>query len=190
MNHLFFDTETTGLPKNWNAPASDISNWPRLVQLAWLHSDGEGNELGTGNLIIQPNGFLIPVDASKVHGISQERALKEGIHLAEALDQFNHALENTQVIVAHNISFDLKIMGAEYIRADKKNPLLGKKEICTMKSSTDFCQISGKYGYKWPNLQELYQTLFGESFTGAHDAEKDVEITAQCFWELRKQKVV
>lgn len=189
-NYLFFDTETTGLPKNWKAPASDVNNWPRLVQLAWLQTDGKGKEIGKGNLIIKPEGFLIPADSAKVHRISQEIAEKNGIYLAEALDQFDKALAITKVIVAHNIDFDLKIMGAEYIRLNRKNGLLDKKEICTMKSSTDFCQITGKYGYKWPNLQELYQSLFGESFTGAHDAEKDVEITAKCYWELVNQAVL
>lgn len=33
---LFFDTETIGLPKIWNAPISDIDNWPRLIELAYL----------------------------------------------------------------------------------------------------------------------------------------------------------
>ncbi len=32
--YLIFDTETTGLPKNYNAPLTDADNWPRLVQLA------------------------------------------------------------------------------------------------------------------------------------------------------------
>jgi hypothetical protein len=34
--YLFFDTETTGLPKSWKAPVTDVNNWPRLVQLAFL----------------------------------------------------------------------------------------------------------------------------------------------------------
>ena len=34
--YLFFDTETTGLPRRWNAPVTDVDNWPRLVQLAWI----------------------------------------------------------------------------------------------------------------------------------------------------------
>ena len=25
---FFFDTETTGLPRNWKAPITDIDNWP------------------------------------------------------------------------------------------------------------------------------------------------------------------
>lgn len=36
MKYLFIDTETTGLPKEYDAPYTDIDNWPRLVQLAWI----------------------------------------------------------------------------------------------------------------------------------------------------------
>ena len=43
--YLFFDTETTGLPKRWNAPVTDLENWPRLVQLAWIMYDDRGNML-------------------------------------------------------------------------------------------------------------------------------------------------
>ena len=67
--YLFFDTETTGLPKNWNAPITDLNNWPRLVQLAYLCYDNEGNELSRGDFIVKPEGFTIPRDASRIHGI-------------------------------------------------------------------------------------------------------------------------
>ena len=39
---LIFDTETTGLPKKWNAPISDSANWPRCIQLAWQLHDNNG----------------------------------------------------------------------------------------------------------------------------------------------------
>ena len=58
--YLFFDTETTGLPKNWKAPVTDLSNWPRLVQLAYLLTDGERKKIYGGDFIIKPVGFTIP----------------------------------------------------------------------------------------------------------------------------------
>ena len=58
--YLFFDTETTGVPKNYKAPITDLDNWPRLVQLGWILCDEQGSELQTGNDIIKPNGFIIP----------------------------------------------------------------------------------------------------------------------------------
>lgn len=58
--YLFFDTETTGLPKRWNAPVTDLENWPRLVQLAWIMYDDRGNMLESRDVIVKPEGFTIP----------------------------------------------------------------------------------------------------------------------------------
>jgi len=76
--YLFFDTETTGLPRNWKAPVTDLNNWPRLVQLAYLLYDENGNKITGGDYIIKPEGFTIPINASRIHGISTERAIREG----------------------------------------------------------------------------------------------------------------
>lgn len=57
--YLFFDTETTGLPKRWNAPVTDLENWPRLVQLAWIMYDDRGNMLESRDVIVKPEGFTI-----------------------------------------------------------------------------------------------------------------------------------
>lgn len=59
---------------NYKAPNYDIQNWPRLVQLAWILADDKGNKIHSGNLIVRPDGFEIPTDAAKVHGITTEIA--------------------------------------------------------------------------------------------------------------------
>lgn len=76
MKYIFFDTETTGVPKNYKAPSSNTDNWPRLVQLAWILTDDHGETINSGNLIVKPNGFTIPTEASRIHGITTEKALK------------------------------------------------------------------------------------------------------------------
>ena len=85
---LIYDTETTGLPRDWNAPISDSDNWPRLVQLAWQLHDANGKLLSRGNRIVQPDGFTIPYNSTKIHGITTERAQAEGIPLAEVAAEF------------------------------------------------------------------------------------------------------
>ena len=188
--YLFFDTETTGMPNNYKAPSSDTNNWPRLVQLAWILADEEGNRIHTGNFIIKPEDFVIPIDATKVHGITTQRAKEEGISLAEAIEQFKTDMDVATFIVGHNIEFDKKIVGAEMIRLGMKDELEKKKSYCTMQSSIDFCKIPDKYGYKYPKLQELYRKLFGKNFEDAHNAMSDIEATEKCFWELRKRKLI
>ena len=56
--YLFFDTETTGLPRNWKAPVTDLDNWPRMVQIAWILTDGEGEQLDIADYIIKPGVFI------------------------------------------------------------------------------------------------------------------------------------
>ena len=78
---LTFDSETTGLPKNYKAPLSDSDNWPRLVQLAWQINDNKGKLKSNKSFIIKPQGFTIPYNSEKVHGISTEIAQKKGHNL-------------------------------------------------------------------------------------------------------------
>ena len=67
---LTFDTETTGLPKNFNAPVSESENWPRLVQLAWQLNDNNGRLISVNSHIIKPDSYSIPYNSEKIHGIS------------------------------------------------------------------------------------------------------------------------
>jgi DNA polymerase III subunit epsilon len=187
---LFFDTETTGLPKNWRATVHDIDNWPRVVQLAWQFYDEVGNVIIEANRIIKPVGFIIPTQASDVHGITTEIALKEGIDLREALLEFADILSVAQYLIAHNISFDENVTGAEFLRTQLPLELFSLPKYDTMKASTDYCKIPGNYGFKFPNLTELHNCLFQEGFEGAHDALADVRACARCFFELRKRGVI
>lgn len=188
--YLFFDTETTGLPQNYNAPIEDLNNWPRLVQLAWSIYDKNGEKIDSSSFIIKPEGFEIPEQASSVHGITTERALKEGQKLENILQEFSQAISQAKIIVAHNMSFDEKIIGAEFLRTGVNHELFETIRVCTKEEATDYCQIPGNYGYKWPRLSELHIKLFGEDFEGAHDAMTDVEACARCFFELTKRGVI
>ena len=184
--YLFFDTETTGLPKNWKAPLTDLNNWPRLVQLAYLFYDKNGNKISGGDFIIKPDGFKIPIEVTKIHGISTERANAEGIALLQVLQDFQALVSKAEYLVAHNINFDEKIVGAEFLRNKMTNSIAPKNKICTMQSTTNFCALNGPYGYKWPKLSELHYKLFKTGFEEAHNAAVDINATAKCFWELKR----
>ncbi len=190
--YLFFDTETTGIPRNHDAPASDTANWPRLVQIAWSLTDEKGNELRSQASIIRPNGFEIPASATRVHGITTATAQRLGVEIKRVLTAFSKDLAAAEVLVAHNAQFDERVVGAEFYRSGRKsNPLSGKKLYCTMRSSTAFCRIpGGPRGFKWPKLQELHRALFGVEFESAHDAVADVRACVRCFFELRRRGVI
>ncbi len=189
--YLIFDTETTGLPRSYSAPMSDLDNWPRLVQLAWQLHDDRGRLLSNKNYIIRPEGFTIPFNAEKVHGISTKRALEEGHDLKEILQIFREDVIQSKYLVGHNIGFDIHVVGSEYLREALVMPFEGMAELDTKDISTQFCALPGGKGgkYKWPTLTELHQKLFGEGFGDAHDAAYDVAATARCFFGLINQKI-
>ena len=189
MKILFFDTETTGLPKNWKAPVHQLDNWPRLVQIAWQVYDSNGNLLEEHDYVIKPVGFIISIEASAVHKITTEKALEIGVDLLTILKAFSSSVNGCGLLVAHNYSYDYNIMGAELLRNGIENSLYEKEHICTMNASTDFCKIPGPYGYKWPKLEELYKILFDESFN-AHNALDDIRATTRCFWKLSSLNVI
>lgn len=189
-NYLFFDTETTGLPKNYKSPYTDTDNWPRLVQLAYILCDSNGQVIDNGCWIVKPNNFIIPNEASDIHRITNERAQLEGLPINIVLNNFKSILNQSDYLIAHNISFDVNILGAELTRSNIKSNIDSIIKVCTMENSTNYCAIKGNYGYKWPKLSELYFNLFNANFEEAHDAAVDIEATYKCFWELINKKII
>ncbi len=185
--YLIFDTETTGLPKRWDAPISDTNNWPRCIQIAWQLHDAMGNCIEHQDYLVKPDGFNVPFDAEKIHGISTELAQDQGLPLIEVLQKFKETLNRTKFIVGQNVKFDLNIMGAEFFREGLDNVLqeLPVLDTCTEHTAA-LCQIpGGRYGkFKLPTLSELHEFLFNERFVEAHNATADVEATTRCFFEL------
>ena len=104
--YLIFDTETTGLPQNFNAPLSDSDNWPRMVQIAWQLHDENGELIENQDYIIKPEGYDIPFNATRIHGISTKMAQEQGRDLQEVLEEFTEVLKKTKVVAGHNIDFD------------------------------------------------------------------------------------
>ena len=116
---LIFDTETTGLPKNWSAPITDSDNWPRCIQLAWQLHDANGALVEHKDFIIKPDGFDIPYESEQIHGISTALAQDQGVSLATVLDNFLAALAKAQYVVGHNVGFDVNVVGAELHRMQR-----------------------------------------------------------------------
>lgn len=187
---LFFDTETNGLPLDYNAPSSNTNNWPRLVQLSWILATSDASIISKGDFIIKPKGFTISSKSIQLHGITNERANNEGVDIEKALEVFLDDVSKAKFLVGHNINFDMKVVGAELYRLNKKDVLQSKRSICTMKESINFCAIPTLRGYKYPKLQELYYKLFGKNFSDAHNSASDTQATMDCFFELLKRNII
>lgn len=183
---LIFDTETTGLPRNFNAPLTDFDNWPRAVQVAWQLHDLDGKLIEVKDFVIKPDGFDIPYNAAKIHGITTEVAQHYGVSLEEAMAEFSKDVEKASFLIGHNIQFDVNILGCEFLRMGQSNILEGMSTIDTSNETASFCQLPGGKGggYKYPKLEELHVKLFNEGFAEAHNAAADVEATTRAFLEL------
>lgn len=188
---LVFDTETTGLPLRDNAPLSDFDNWPRAVQIAWQLHDDQGKLIEAKDYVIRPDGFDIPYNTAKFHGITTAVAQEYGVDLAFAMEVFSKALAQTKFIVGHNLAFDNNILGCEYLRLGQENLLANYPVLDTGDDTREYCQLPGGRGggFKMPKLIELHEKLFGKAFAEAHNAAADVEATARCFFEAVRLRI-
>lgn len=177
--YLIVDTETTGTLKMGRPP-------PRLVEIAWLVCDAMGGVAERGDRVIRPDGFTIPVSASRIHGITTRYARRAGVPVREALDALSLVANKSSTIVAHNLRFDLAVIAGEYRRVGVPDPLAALSGLCTMESTSSLCGIRRGSGYKWPALSELHQMLFGIPYEGAHRAASDAEACARCFFALKE----
>ena len=184
---LFLDTETTGLPSNWKAP---YDQWPRMVSLAFSLVRGD-EILGQNEYIIKPEGYEIPLEASKIHGITTEEAQAKGNDIQMVLIQLATMVELADLVVFHNSSFDTSIISGEQIRAGWKPEELihnNPKIFCTKEKSTTILKIpSGRGGaWNWPSLAELCK-FCGVENKGAHNALNDVIATKECYFYMVEQ---
>lgn len=184
MKLLFVDTETNGLPADYNAPPTALDNWPKIVSIAWI-AYTDRKLTSAGEFILKPDDFEIEASASAIHGITQERAERKGLNRKTVFIDFACAVFCADLIVGHNLAFDRNVIEAEFIRHELNPRFCTRAQIDTMTETVDFVGIAGKFGKcKWPKLAELHQKLFGEDFENAHSALADIEATARCFWAL------
>jgi len=181
---LFVDTETNGLPKDYNVSAYETGNWPRMLQICWVITDSEGKTLKRRNYYIRPEGFELLPKIFNPHAIPEEILKKEGVPIKDVLEEFSRDILTADVVVGHNIRFDKSVIQAELVRALLPDAFEGKRCYCTMIGTKKLCGFVGKHGLKYPKLNELYRLIFHEDIEGAHDASNDVDATMKCFFWL------
>ena len=186
MKYLFIDTETTGLPKDENLSPMITDNWPRLVSVAYILCD-ERKIVDRNYYIIKPNGFIIPSESTRVHGITTAEAISKGRVLSDVLDSLKPIISGCDFIVGHNVVFDIKVLNSEYYRYNMTLPVSLKPYYCTMSLSRDFCSLPNN---KYPTLEELYYILKNESISNAHNAMSDTQAAMECFWILKDSGIV
>jgi DNA polymerase III epsilon subunit-like protein len=202
MKFLYVDCETNGLPSNYKAHFSSVSNWPHAVQITFQLKE-DGMLIKHVNSIIKPRANMVWSEetAKKFHGISREIAERDGRDILEVLTELRECILIADVVIAHNMAFDKTILLAEAQRVylEKRIDEQGDKwlwssstaTLCTMESTTDIVKMppfkNGKY--KWPRLEELHNFLFQKNFDKPlHDSNNDVECLVKCHEELMSKK--
>ena len=183
MKTLVFDTETTGITRLSFANENNYRKWPRMVQIAWIIAD-DGHILTSEDHLVAPEGFTIPAKAIQIHGISQNRAEREGIPASEALRAFSRACKQTDTLIAHNLAFDTGIVESEALR-NEFSLQLPRKRVCTMHLGTRYLRREkgiSRGGH--PSLSRLYETLLGFPPSSQHNASCDVRTCYQIYRKL------
>lgn len=218
-NILIFDTETTGLFHTKDKPKEGIKkarnpmvhpeDYPRVFQLAYIIVNELGEIQESFSEFIKPDGWIIPTERDEPdkpnfweeHNYSTSQCEEIGVPAIQAYTKFIEAIDKSDYLVAHNLSYDKPVILAEIKRynipLNKKKP----KSLCTMRSTIDFVEakhseenikkwpfLEGKN--KFPKLSELHIKLFGKDFDGAHNAEMDLVATFDCMRELFKRGIM
>lgn len=186
MKILVFDTETTGLPPSKTPTPEDIENWPYIVQLSYLLFDTDSKKITVQHDFI----LRVPVEIenSHIHQITNGLS-KNGFDFQPIFDIFMICVEECDVIVGHNLSFDVSMVKAECLRHNLTfNPY--KEFFCTMKRSIHVCNIlnTNTGRLKYPKLSELHEKLFGYTPKNLHNSLIDVLVCFRCYYYLKNKE--
>lgn len=162
MKLLIFDTETTGLPKSRNPAKDGPNNWPHIVSMSWVILNTDTNAIETQeSFIVRPTDWVIPVESTAIHGITNEKAMTTGVPLSVVMQKFQS--EAYDSIVAHNMDFDMNVVLNAIYWDLKQQSRVFPQTFCTMNMSRNICKLPGNYGkFKSPKLKELYFSAFGK----------------------------
>lgn len=211
---LVFDVETTGLlpqkPRYSTVPIP-ITAYPHIIQLSFVLYDiiNKKSLRSYDSYVKIDNNVVISEYVSTLTGITNEICNRKGNDIVDVLCAFNKAYAECDVLVAHNMDFDEKMVMIETERNRTRlietapeclnifnkihEELRGIERYCTMRKGIPVCnimvesKISGKPpNAKWPKLSELYATLFNnETVVGMHNSMVDVLACLRCYMKMR-----
>ena len=183
MKWLIFDTETTGLPPKHKILHNDtIQDWPYIVQFSFILFDTETLKLTEYDYVIKAPS--IPEESTKIHGITPSMNREQGFPFVCIYDIFKLCLDQCDVLIGHNIEFDIKMIEVESMRHNIPYQIQ-KPIVCTMKSTTKMCNLPNM---KWPTLNELHRTLFNTSVIHLHNSIIDVIVCLRCYYWIMYKK--
>ncbi len=181
---LLYDISANGLPKSYSAPWSDPFNWPRMIHIAWLEYSMEGKLIAQHDHLIKPENWDLSEKMEKMHHVTMEELRTSGEELLSVLEQMKKSIDENKYLFSFNQAYNENILLSEFNRKNIDHRLFQTERFCLMRETTYFCKIPGKKGYKWPSLQELHETIFGQRFAGGNNAKIDLIALTKCFNHL------
>jgi DNA polymerase III epsilon subunit-like protein len=209
MKIIIFDTETTGLPKSRQSLVTDTHDWPHIVQFSYIIYDMTTNKLDKvfDSIICLDESIEIPEESSNIHGITKELSLEKGNPIKIVIDEFMEDIKQCNMLIAHNMEFDMNMVIVELLRLNKQNEdfielnsinyeqLMKIEKYCTMKEMEKKCNIkaiskNGREYTKFPTLAELHYHLFKNYPKNLHNSLNDILICFRCyFWIITKKDI-
>lgn len=172
MKRLFFDTETTGLVKN---SATPLDQQPQIIEFYGMIQSEVGKTIECYHSLFRV-GRMLPPKITEITSITDEMLEGQPTFKQEA-ENLARFIEQADLVVAHNLSFDTAMVNFEMKRAWPGNGFTWPDGMCTVEASEHL------KGHRL-SLALLHEHLFGEKFTGAHRADVDVKALARCYWKL------
>jgi DNA polymerase-3 subunit alpha len=199
---LIFDTETTGTIPKYG------TDYPFIIQLSYALYDTDANKLieTFDAYVSPPESVIITPFITNLTGIDRALLKEQGQDITEVLTKFRRAYDMADVVVGHNVDFDIKMVlleSALHMLSFAELIQSGTKEIyCTMKRGTEICKIPNprrndfkypnarKSEFKYPKLVELHEFLFGTVPTGLHNSMVDVLACLRCYMKMEHNQIL
>jgi len=208
MRVLVFDTETTGLPQSKIISPDTLKLWPHIVQFSYVIYDTDTNDIVSSmdNIIKVEEHVVISEGSIELHGITKEISQTKGCKISKTINIFFNYLRKVDILIGHNIEFDIQMLKVELLRLIYSDTLPDEKSrkyknylydlsnfeniYCTMKNSIELCSIKvldkfGKEYNKYPKLIELHKYLFHTTPSNLHNSFNDILITLRCFIKMK-----
>jgi DNA polymerase-3 subunit epsilon len=177
MKILVMDTETTDKPPKIALLPGTVDFWPSIVQMSFILIDDTTFKYTAYDYVIKTSR---DIENSHIHGITKSMNTKQGYDFSDIYGIYQLCVQEADIVVGHNISFDFNMIRAECYRRSLvyTEP---KISYCTMMSTRYVCNLPN---HKWPTLSELHVALFHEEATNLHNSLKDCLVCLRCYLKL------
>lgn len=182
------DTETTGIVRDFRSPDA-----PYLASVTALIYDTEAQRVQSSfNTMIQPEGWEMPPEAGAINGLDDETLAAFGLPVRLVLPVVVELFRPVDLIVGHNISFDIRMLASALYRNDMiedLESLLAKEVYCTMQESKSLVQAKNVRGHlKAPKLTEAYEFFFERQLDNSHSANADCVAALEIYLAIKQHE--